>query len=308
MDCSHPSIVKVPNTRKRIPVPCGHCIACRIRKTSEWKLRLMMENDCWSESSFLTLTYDEEHLPLTPCGHMTLWPDHLKDFLKRVRINLHRWKMKNDEDYKKRYLAYRSGALPAPPPLLRYYACGEYGDRFSRPHYHVIIFGSYFKHKGDWWIHHYEGDKRVYTSNELIDLWPYGLPTVDSVIPQRCAYVAGYVQKKIYYDHMKYFKEYGCSVYPFSRQSQGLGLKYLEKHRDFFYRNGNIRPVFRGVSYTVPRYFLKKDEKMKCDIQALSNQHKSENMLREQEYYDLLYEGVYAQKERELKSRSKLKR
>lgn len=27
-----------------------------------------------------------------------------------------------------------------PMKQLRYYACGEYGERFGRPHYHYIIF------------------------------------------------------------------------------------------------------------------------------------------------------------------------
>ena len=60
-------------------IPCGHCIACRINKSSEWATRMMMEvktqpeNSCW----FVTLTYDDDHLPPNTRGF------HLSDtFIK----------------------------------------------------------------------------------------------------------------------------------------------------------------------------------------------------------------------------------
>lgn len=139
MDCVYPRSVRNPKTRLFMYVPCGHCIACRVAKTREWKLRLMMENKSWKESCFITLTYDDDHLHLTPCGHATLWPSDIQNFFKRVRTNLHRWKMKHDEEYASDYRLHKEydwmAVNPIPsPPLLKNFYCGEYGDRFGRPH------------------------------------------------------------------------------------------------------------------------------------------------------------------------------
>lgn len=139
MDCVHPRSVRNPKTRLFMYVPCGHCIACRVAKTREWKLRLMMESKSWKESCYITLTYDEENLRLTPCGHATLWPSDIQNFFKRVRTRLHRWKMANDSEYASDYKLHKEynwmAVNPVPsPPLLKNFYCGEYGDRFGRPH------------------------------------------------------------------------------------------------------------------------------------------------------------------------------
>lgn len=325
MNCTHPRTVRNPNTRKWMDVPCGHCIACRIAKTKEWTIRLMMENDCWKESCFLTLTYDDDHLPMTPCGHMTLWPDHMQKFWKNARIKLHRYKMKHDADYRFDYETYQDMKwmdekfrIPS-PPLLKYFMAGEYGDGKldskgnsvnCRPHYHAIVFGTQFKEKGDWWIHHYKsnGDP-VYTSNALIDLWPYGLATVDFVVPERCGYVAGYVQKKLYYNPLDYFKEYGCSVYPFQRQSQGLGLNYYNDHQYDMWTLKNFRPRLKGRSYCMPRYFVKHDEVLRKQLLCKAKKIVHEELEKKfsfssgSDYYESL-----RVREHELKSRSKLHR
>ncbi|MCE3047900.1 hypothetical protein LW137_00305 [Helicobacter sp. faydin-H23] len=66
----------------------------------------------FSSSIFVTLTYSNEFLPSPP----SVSKRELQLFLKRLRKAL--------GDKK-----------------IRYYACGEYGDTFLRPHYHLIIFG-----------------------------------------------------------------------------------------------------------------------------------------------------------------------
>lgn len=313
MDCSHPRKIKNPKTGKWMYVPCQHCIGCRLAKTREWKLRLEMEQKCWKESCFITLTYDEEHLHVTPCGHMTLWPDDIQKFFKRARQSLHRWKMKHDPDYRfdyekhKEYNWMELNPVPS-PPLLKNYYCGEYGDKFRRPHYHAIVFGTEFIHKGNWWIHHYEGSTPIWTSDELIDLWPFGLPTVDVVTPERCGYVAGYVQKKIYYDPMQYFREYGCCVFPYAHQSQGLGLDYYIINKDDLWLNPGLRPRMKGVSYSMPRYFIKKDEKLAAAMEIIAMRNAESNLQRELKYAEDVNKGYMKQRESELSARAAMKR
>ena len=46
-----------------IQVPCGQCYGCRLQYSREWANRCMLEASEYSSNFFLTLTYDDEHLP-----------------------------------------------------------------------------------------------------------------------------------------------------------------------------------------------------------------------------------------------------
>lgn len=73
-----------------------------------------------SESAwFLTLTYNDDNLPLSPETYApVLRHKDVRRYLARLR-------------------ATRGGGLK-----FRYYLCGEYGDRTLRPHYHAILYFS----------------------------------------------------------------------------------------------------------------------------------------------------------------------
>lgn len=123
---------------------------------------MVHESKMHSQNAFVTLTYDDEHLP--EAGNLV--PDHVRLFIKTLR--------------KKR--------------KLRFYACGEYGETNFRPHYHAILFGTDFADKK---MIGGSGDKPLYHSEELTRLWGKGHATTADVTPQSCAYVARYVVKKI---------------------------------------------------------------------------------------------------------------
>lgn len=96
---------------------CGQCMPCRIRKSSEWTNRIILEMGLHAENTFVTLTYAPEYLPVcrgAPGG--TLDPAHLKNYLKRLR-------------------------KACEPVRFRFFAVGEYGDKTQRAHYHLILFG-----------------------------------------------------------------------------------------------------------------------------------------------------------------------
>lgn len=215
-------------------VPCGKCISCRIQRTSEWAIRLMLELPKWNyEASFITLTYDDEHLP----KDLSLKPKDLTDFWKRLR-----------KDYCK---------------PIRYYACGEYGDKelkywspsaiepHGRPHYHAIVFGFGYN----------EENRRILKDNWRFcceDRFDYSKQKKQEqgfapVTPDDIRYVTGYIQKKLSGDYAK--RQYGTAVAPFSRSSRYLGLDYALEHREELEER---RFMFEGHNLTIPRYFLKK--------------------------------------------------
>lgn len=92
--------------------PCRDCLPCRLARRRLWQTRIYLESCCHRDNTFLTLTYDDDHLP----HHGTLVPADYQKFLKRVRKSIS-------------------------PSTLRYYFVGEYGDISQRPHYHAAIFG-----------------------------------------------------------------------------------------------------------------------------------------------------------------------
>lgn len=99
---------------QRINVPCGKCAACVKNKQTEWITRLRHELSYSSSALFVTLTYDDEHLPINDCGFPSVSKDDVQKFMKRLR------KLSENN--------------------LRYYLVAEYGSKGYRPHYHMILF------------------------------------------------------------------------------------------------------------------------------------------------------------------------
>ncbi len=68
--CFHPLVLRDP---KGYPyqVPCGNCTACQNNKRSSLSLKLRLEEYTSKYCYFLTLTYDDEHLPLFSLGRDT---------------------------------------------------------------------------------------------------------------------------------------------------------------------------------------------------------------------------------------------
>lgn len=210
MTCTNPLNIPVKQpdgTYKRMIVPCGKCMACRVQRTKEWSLRLMQESDYYMDNSFITLTYDDTHLPEDKGLHK----EALQDFFKRLRYYI-------------------------PKEInIKYYACGEYGDQFGRPHYHAIVFGI------------------SPNSSALQESWKDGFIKAGNVTYESCQYVASYVQKKL---NGKRVSEYGGKQPPFALMSKGLGLRYIEENRPQLDQRMLI--TVKGVKHGLPRYYKKK--------------------------------------------------
>lgn len=115
MVCDTPYYVLPKAGTEKVPVPCGRCPPCKLRRVNSWVFRMLEEEKISSSSYFVTLTYTTEHVPISPNGFMSLSKRDLQLFFKRLR--------RDCEPYK-----------------LKYYAVGEYGTDNKRPHYHLVIF------------------------------------------------------------------------------------------------------------------------------------------------------------------------
>lgn len=174
MPCYHPvdvTIYRKIGDGPRVPwvqtVPCGHCLGCRAEQARQWTVRILHEKQMHDAAWFLTLTYNDEEMP----ENGSLKPKDLQRFFKALRKAEAR---KADEDWRP----------------ISFYACGEYGERTKRPHYHAILFGPDFLDK---YLHR----PGVWRSPHLEDCWTMGNSEFGTVTASSAAYVAGYVRKKI---------------------------------------------------------------------------------------------------------------
>lgn len=219
-------------------VPCGHCRACQFSHAKEWSLRCKDELSLYDASCFLTLTYNDEHLP----ENGELCKRDYQLFLKRLR----------------RLLRMKLGLLE-----IRYFGCGEYGRENLRPHYHFIIFG-WCPSDGVPWSN--SGRAVCYRSAFLDSLWmdksktPIGFATFGSVTDESINYVCRYSLKKLDLDvSSKKVKPFTCCS---SRPA--VGLRWFEKFsRELLVKSadgailryGHVRDAHL---VGLPRYYSKK--------------------------------------------------
>lgn len=238
----------IPHTR--FEVPCNKCIGCKLEYSRQWAVRCMHEASLYDENCFLTLTYRSEDL-LYPSGNVgmatsakdelpTLYPNHLRQL----------WK-----DLRKEYKGVR----------FRYFACGEYGGRKGRPHYHACIFGLDF------------GDKKqcgtskgypIYSSPTLDRVWGRGNGFVGDLTFDSAAYVARYVTKKV--DTSSEFAPTRLGLHPeFMRSSNGggnrqtplggIGKRWLHKFQSDVFPSDEV--IVNGRPGRPPRFYVQELER-----------------------------------------------
>lgn len=213
----------VPGTEMLIP--CGQCIGCRLEYSRQWAVRAIHEARLHDKNCFLTLTFDNEHLPSDQSIHV----EDVQKFLKRLRKAI-------------------------APAKVRYMACGEYGTKLGRPHYHLLVFGYDFPDKV---IRTKRLDHIYYTSPLLSRLWPFGYHIIGDVSFESAAYVARYILKKQKgLDEEAYKKHYGERNREFMTVSRrpGIAHDWIAQYKDDVYSRDDI--VIRGKKHCrPPRYY-----------------------------------------------------
>lgn len=145
-------------------LPCGRCLACKMRKAKEWSIRAVHEASLYDDNCFLTLTYNDGNLPADNSVSVRA----VQLFLKRLRKRIS-------------------------PQKVRFLACGEYGSLNGRPHYHLCLFGYCPDDLVDMSGF---GVSKLYYSPTIAKLWPYGYHSIGDLTAKSAAYVARYTVKK----------------------------------------------------------------------------------------------------------------
>lgn len=219
--------------------PCGQCLFCRINQRREWVSRLLLESACHQSNQFVTLTYEENQLPVqvipgrVSARSVAAHPAVAAQPGTLSRVDLQRF-------FKR--LRHIGG--------FRYYAVGEYGEQAGRPHYHALLFGCDF------------------AQEELEGAWKHGHVHVGEVtvaaITYCVEYLIKYKNKKDELLDLRREPEFGVMS-----RNPGIGQFALgEIRRGIFdsppLSNGTllIPETFRlaGKEFPIPRYLRRQLE------------------------------------------------
>jgi len=158
--------------------PCGRCLNCRINRAEEWSTRILLElEDKTKVGDFITLTIDDKKA--CPLLSQALSKRLLQTYWKRLR---------------------KAGNK------VKYFACGEYGEKHGRAHYHAIVI------RGE--------DEPNYQKH-----WPWGNVVIGTVTRASARYTTGYLTKST---QIPKGKERWP---PFQLQSQGMGEAWAKNQR-----------------------------------------------------------------------------
>lgn len=227
-------------------IPCGECITCKLTKRADMAARCMLETLESPYNYFVTLTYDDDNLPIAD-------QTSYKQFLENGEINEIIFTNQGDEiwctgtlipdDMKKfikdlrRYFEYHYDHHG-----IRFYLCGEYGSKTKRPHYHLLLFNCPIPII-DNYDSYIDENKCLHWKNPLIEeIWRKGMIDIGEVEFSSASYVAGYCQKKLF-TKTKSIDYYASGKEPeFNRMSRrpGIGMKYYQEHKMDIYKNDEI--------------------------------------------------------------------
>ena len=263
-------------------VPCGKCIGCRLDYSRDWAVRCKHEARMNEKNMFITLTYNNENLP----ENGTLVKKDFQDFMKRLR---------KTTDNK-----------------IKYFHCGEYGEKTKRPHYHALIFNYEMEDKIPWVN---RNGNQTYISEDLTRIWSKGITEIGQVTWKSAAYCARYITKKVYGEEAE--KHYASEIQinkktgemtviktlqpeytTCSNRGGGIGRSWYEKYKSDIWNNGCVTIIDgeRPFKCSVPRYYteiLKKEqpekyEKFKSKQLEFAKQNRDNNtshMLKMREKY-----------------------
>jgi len=243
-----------------LSLPCGGCIGCKLERSRQWAVRIMHEAQLHDENIMITLTYDDEYLPIDESINVK----HFQKFMKALR---HKYA----------------------PKKIRFYHCGEYGEENRRPHYHAILFNHDFQDKEIW---KQDNEIKTYTSKTLSSIWHNGFTSISDVTLESAQYVAKYIIKKIngayapdHYSHMTRYGEITQLTPEYTTMSRrpGIASNWYQQYKTDVFPSNFI--TFNGKKMSAPKYYQKileqesprKYEKLKRRLRLIAKQRLRDN-------------------------------
>lgn len=234
MACYSPIAVTInPLLEYRRIVPCGKCVGCLQKRRADWTFRIMQQEHEALHSCFLTLTYNDEFLPIVN-GQATLDKKELQNYFKKVR--------KEEKG-------------------LKYYAVGEYGSGNNRPHYHAIVFDASNEVLAEKWSQ-YNQEKEAYR--------PKGRISQDQVTLASVHYVTKYMIQGQSYGYYRKVKPFAIMSKGLGKNYLEKNSRYHLKSEDLkvYYPGGSRQGMPR---YYKEKIFTEDQLKRLHLIQGIEN-------------------------------------
>lgn len=219
MICPNPITVRKGQSNEAV-VPCGKCYYCLQNYRNMWITRLKAEYLSCVNGQFVTLTYDNDHLPMqelvnSETGEIVTkqYPDKVgfQKFLKRLR---------------KKY-------------ELRYFAVPEYGEQTQRVHWHALFFLQFVP------------DYHFYDIVE--STWQNGNVQFGTITDASITYVTKYLLKDTNVPFGILDNKMLCSRKP------PIGSDVIMQFKDYAQKSGNFTQLsFCGYRASTPRLFRDK--------------------------------------------------
>lgn len=243
-----------------IDLPCGQCVGCRLERSRQWAIRCIHEAQLHEDNCFITLTFNPESLAARE-NPGSLRKKDFQDFMKRLRKHFTHTK-------------------------IRFFHCGEYGEKYGRPHYHAILFGLDFDDKE---LINVLNGHRLYRSPTLEKLWPFGYSSIGNVTFESAAYVARYIMKKVTGEHAENHYQYvdqdtgelleQIPEYTTMSRRPGIASGWFDTYADDVYPSDFV--TVRGKKMRPPKFYDKlmeqtrpyEMEDIKADRMAAANVH-----------------------------------
>lgn len=226
MSCINPYSLSYFNRvgqKFNLDVDCGHCLNCMIKKQSALeflcKKELLTKYRNNQGASFVTLTYDDAHLPYNDDGLVTLRRKDVQLFIKNMR----------------RQMEYHKCKIP-----FKYIYTGELGDDSARPHYHIVFIGLT------------EFQVKKYTRK----LWKHGLCDVGVLGQGGIRYVLKYMTKALPPKDVKTLREELNVENPFVYHSIGMGKQWIIENMEKIVED-EFTFNFNGKKQLFPKYIMR---------------------------------------------------
>lgn len=197
------------DSRRFYDVPCGKCSHCIKLRVSQWTFRLKQERKRSSSCLFTTLTYNDDFIPASKEGYYSLQKSDLQNFFKRLR----------------KYPDSKN---------LKYFAVGEYGSRFQRPHYHAILYNT--------------------TSDDVRSAWSFQGQEIGFVDAEPIKHDGGLLYCVSYIQGLKPHEN---RLPEFSLMSKHLGANYMTDRMIDWHKTDLSRCYVQDGTYKLPmpRYY-----------------------------------------------------